>query len=82
MGLTAGIASAPAWAAKAAQSDSVWPQDSRVPGGVARLSLGPASTRPKFSYNDAPALVQWMGLTAGIASAPAWAAKAAQSDSV
>ena len=57
MGLTAGIASAPAWAAKAAQSDSVWPQDSRVPGGVARLSLGPASTRPKFSYNDAPALV-------------------------
>ena len=57
MGLTAGIASAPTWAAKAAQSDSVWPQDSRVPGGVARLSLGPASTRPKFSYNDAPALV-------------------------
>ena len=57
MGLTAGIASAPAWAAKAVQSDSVWPQDSRVPGGVARLSLGPASTRPKFSYNDAPALV-------------------------
>ena len=39
MGLTASIASAPAWAAKAAQSDSVWPQDSRVPGGVARLSL-------------------------------------------
>ena len=57
MGLTAGLASAPVWAAKAAQSDSVWPQDSRVPGGVARLSLGPASTRPKFSYNDAPALV-------------------------
>lgn len=57
MGLTAGIASAPTWAAKAAQSDRVWPQDSRVPGGVARLSLGAASIRPKFSYNDAPALV-------------------------
>ena len=57
MGLTAGIASAPTWAAKAVQSDSVWPQDSRVPGGVARFSLGPASTRPQFNYNDAPALV-------------------------
>ena len=58
MGLSASLASAPAWAAKATPGDSsVWPQDSRVPGGVARLSLGPASARPRLSYNDAPALV-------------------------
>ncbi|QXZ11363.1 M23 family metallopeptidase [Comamonas sp. Y33R10-2] len=58
MSLTAGMASAPAWAVNAAQGvSSIRPQDSRVPGGIARLSLGPAATRPQLSYNDAPALV-------------------------
>ena len=56
MSLAAGASALPSWAAKAGAKDP-WPDDSRVPGGVARLSLGPASTRPAFSYNDAPALV-------------------------
>ncbi|CAM4156640.1 M23 family metallopeptidase [Comamonas aquatilis] len=52
------LAGAPAaWAAKSAAENRLWPQDSRVPGGVARLSLGPAATRPQFSINDAPGLV-------------------------
>lgn len=52
------LAAAPAaWAAKPAAESRLWPQDSRVPGGVARLSLGPAATRPQFSTNDAPGLV-------------------------
>ena len=58
MGLSTGLAAAPSWAAKPAAGDcQLWPQDSRVPGGVARLSLGPASARPRLSYNDAPVLV-------------------------
>ena len=58
MGLSTGLAAAPSWAAKpAAGEGQLWPQDSRVPGGVARLSLGPASARPRLSYNDAPVLV-------------------------
>lgn len=52
------LASVPAaWAAQAATPNPLWPQDSRVPGGVARLSLGPSATRPQFSTNEAPALV-------------------------
>lgn len=46
----------PAWAAKGA-SEAVWPQDSRVPGGVARLSLGPAARRPQVLAGDVPVLV-------------------------
>jgi murein DD-endopeptidase MepM/ murein hydrolase activator NlpD len=49
----------PAWAAKAAapSSESPWPHDSRVPGGVARLSLGPAPQRPQVLAGDVPVLV-------------------------
>ncbi|MDR2298436.1 MAG: peptidoglycan DD-metalloendopeptidase family protein [Comamonas sp.] len=54
MGTAAAASALPAWAAK---DNSLWPQDSRVPGGVARLSLGPASNRPTLSFNDAPVLV-------------------------
>lgn len=46
----------PAWAAKGA-GEAVWPQDSRVPGGVARLSLGPAARRPQVLAGDVPVLV-------------------------
>ena len=35
----------------------VWPQMLAVPGGVARLSLGPASRRPVALENDIPLLV-------------------------
>ena len=54
MGTAAAASALPAWAAK---DNRLWPQDSRVPGGVARLSLGPASNRPTLSFNDAPVLV-------------------------
>lgn len=49
------LTSAP-WAARAGDA-RVWPQDSRVPGGVARLSLGPAAQRPLVLANDVPMLV-------------------------
>jgi murein DD-endopeptidase MepM/ murein hydrolase activator NlpD len=35
----------------------VWPQTLSVPGGVARLSLGPAAARPVALENDIPLLV-------------------------
>ena len=35
----------------------VWPHASQVPGGVARLSLGPASVRPTAYAGDVPLLV-------------------------
>lgn len=60
---TALFAAAPAWAARSHQpagpaGDGLpWPQDSRVPGGVARLSLGPASTRPLAMAGEARVLV-------------------------
>jgi hypothetical protein len=54
MAQTALFAAAPAWAARSASTDSaLWPQDSRVPGGVARLSLGPASARPLVTAAEA-----------------------------
>ena len=54
-----------AWAAKAAAAPSaapgVWPQALQVPGGVARLSLGPAASRPVVQVRqgdaDVPVLV-------------------------
>ncbi|MDR2325924.1 MAG: peptidoglycan DD-metalloendopeptidase family protein [Acidovorax sp.] len=49
------LAGAP-WAARAADA-RVWPQDSRVPGGVARLSLGPSAQRPQVLADDVPVLV-------------------------
>lgn len=42
--------------AAAAATDG-WPADSRVPGGVARLSLGPAAERPQAFAGDTPLLV-------------------------
>ena len=39
-----------------AQAD-VWPHASQVPGGVARLSLGPAAKRPAAFAGDVPLLV-------------------------
>ncbi|WP_409574611.1 peptidoglycan DD-metalloendopeptidase family protein [Variovorax sp. KBS0712] len=39
------------------QAPDVWPRASLVPGGVARLSLGPAATRPKAFAGDVPVLV-------------------------
>ncbi|RYF35101.1 MAG: M23 family metallopeptidase [Comamonadaceae bacterium] len=48
-------------------STDVWPQASQVPGGIARLSLGPAAARPVAFAGDVPLLVigdaiQWMAL--------------------
>mgnify|MGYP003583568175 CR=1 FL=1 len=39
------------------QASDVWPRALLVPGGVARLSLGPAATRPKAFAGDVPLLV-------------------------
>ncbi|GKS89067.1 M23 family metallopeptidase [Acidovorax sp. SUPP2539] len=48
-------------APSSAPSPSVWPRASQVPGGVARLSLGPAATRPVAHVDegagDVPVLV-------------------------
>jgi murein DD-endopeptidase MepM/ murein hydrolase activator NlpD len=59
MSQSALFAAAPAWAARPAASleSTLWPQDSRVPGGVARLSLGPASARPQATAGEAQVLV-------------------------
>lgn len=38
-------------------SSSVWPQALQVPGGVARLSLGPSATRPVAQQGEVPLLV-------------------------
>ena len=41
----------------APQAPNVWPHDLQVPGGVARLSLGPAGARPTAFAGDVPVLV-------------------------
>ena len=51
-----GLAALP-WSAWAAGDTRLWPQDSRVPGGVARLSLGPAAQRPFAHADGTPLLV-------------------------
>lgn len=38
-------------------SSAVWPRPAQVPGGVARLSLGPAGTRPVAFTGEVPLLV-------------------------
>ena len=43
--------------ADVAAAATVWPQSLSVPGGVARLSLGPAAVRPVALENDIPLLV-------------------------
>ncbi|MET3493135.1 peptidoglycan DD-metalloendopeptidase family protein [Variovorax boronicumulans] len=52
---THAVAAAPA-KAKNAHPD-VWPHASQVPGGVARLSLGPSAKRPTAFSGDVPLLV-------------------------
>lgn len=42
---------------KQKQQPGIWPHASQVPGGVARLSLGPAATRPSAFTGDLPLLV-------------------------
>ena len=45
-------------AAQATQSPQSWPHASQVPGGIARLSLGPAAKRPQArTAEDVPLLV-------------------------
>jgi murein DD-endopeptidase MepM/ murein hydrolase activator NlpD len=61
-----------AWAvAPAKRSKQIWPVASMVPGGIARLPLGPALTRPVAHAVDVPLLVlgseaEWIALV-GIA---------------
>lgn len=43
--------------AHAATAPETWPRDARVPGGVARLSLGPSAERPKVLSGELPVLV-------------------------
>ncbi len=62
------VAAAPALST---DSPGIWPNPSLVPGGVARLSLGPAATRPVAHAGDVPLLVlgdviDWVALV-GIA---------------
>ena len=56
-----------------AQPGMAWPKPSHVPGGIARLPLGPAATRPAAYAQDIPLLVTgtpagWMAVV-GIALA-------------
>lgn len=46
-----------AGAAGAAATSGVWPRALQVPGGVARLSLGPSAQRPAAYAGDVPLLV-------------------------
>ena len=62
-------------AAPASVPSDIWPQASPVPGGIARLSLGPAAARPVAYAGDVPLLVlgdviEWTALV-GIALAAA-----------
>ena len=63
LGGVAMTASLPAWAARTkapepeATNTALWPHDSRVPGGVARLSLGPSPNRPVVQTGDTQVLV-------------------------
>jgi murein DD-endopeptidase MepM/ murein hydrolase activator NlpD len=49
--------------AVAVADDSIWPRRLQVPGGIARLALGPAPTRPLAHAGDVPLLV--VGTPAG-----------------
>ncbi len=57
LALPARAFAAPAATAPAADAE-VWPRALPVPGGVARLSLGPAATRPEAFAGDVPLLVR------------------------
>ncbi|MES2414646.1 MAG: peptidoglycan DD-metalloendopeptidase family protein [Pseudomonadota bacterium] len=71
--LLLGLLALPSSHLLAASSSDVWPQPLQVPGGVARLSLGPSATRPVAHAGDVPLLVvgdaiEWTALV-GIALA-------------
>ncbi len=55
--LGAGAVLATPWLAGTAHAADGWPADSQVPGGVARLSLGPSAERPQAFSGDVPVLV-------------------------
>ena len=62
-------------AAAAAPLPDVWPRPSQVPGGIARLDLGPAAQRPTALLGDVPLLVlgdarQWTALVGIALSTP------------
>lgn len=66
-------AATPARTKKKPAAPDVWPHASLVPGGVARLSLGPSAKRPQAFAGDVPLLVvgdpiEWTALV-GIALA-------------
>ncbi|RYZ01103.1 MAG: M23 family peptidase, partial [Comamonadaceae bacterium] len=75
---TAALLTLPARHAAAvnARADVVWPHASQVPGGVARLSLGPAAARPAAFAGEVPLLVigdaiEWTALVGiPLATAP------------
>jgi murein DD-endopeptidase MepM/ murein hydrolase activator NlpD len=50
-------AATPAKTKKQPAQPGVWPHASQVPGGVARLSLGPSAKRPQAFAGDVPLLV-------------------------
>ena len=79
--LLAGAATTAApWLAAPAMAADGWPADSQVPGGVARLSLGPAAERPQAFSGDTPVLVlgdaiEWTALVGIPLATPAGAAQ-------
>lgn len=56
-GLGLALLPGPAVLARAATAPDAWPQALQVPGGVARLQLGPAPERPVVHAGDVPVLV-------------------------
>ena len=73
-------------AAAAPQPAAVWPHASQVPGGIARLSLGPAAARPLAHAGDVPLLVlgdviEWTALVGiPLAAAPGEASITVQTE--
>ncbi|MDE2416133.1 MAG: peptidoglycan DD-metalloendopeptidase family protein [Comamonadaceae bacterium] len=66
---------APALPARAATAPEDWPRALQVPGGVARLALGPAPERPVVHAGDVPVLVlgdaiEWTAIVGIPLSAP------------
>lgn len=75
--LLIGLAIAGAWPTRALARDVAgpWPREAAVPGGVARIALGPAATRPRAFAGEAPLLVvgdpiDWIALVGLALTAP------------
>ena len=72
---------------KSGHAPDLWPQASAVPGGVAKLDLGPATTRPTAYLGDVPLLVlgntkQWTALVGiALSTEPGHASIVVQSES-